>query len=92
LQPYLQLAYSTRNHKMSTGFEAERVRITELADAIRQLKTDDKPCDTELKEMLELKKKVGQTTGKKDSGKGKINLKTPKVCSYPSSISCDPGD
>ena len=78
-RPHLQLAYSTRNHKMSTEFEAEKARITELADTIRQLKTDGKPCDTELKEMLDLKKKVGQTTGKKDSGKGKINLKTPKV-------------
>jgi hypothetical protein len=64
---------------MSTGFEAERARITELAEAIKQLKTDGKPCDVELKEMLDLKKKVGQSTGKKDSGKGKIQLKTPKV-------------
>jgi hypothetical protein len=81
-QPHLHPAYSTRaeyKNKMSTGFEAERARITELAEAIKQLKTDGKPCDVELKEMLDLKKKVGQSTGKKDSGKGKIQLKTPKV-------------
>lgn len=81
-QPHLYPAYSTRaeyKNKMSTGFEAERARITELAEAIKQLKTDGKPCDIELKEMLDLKKKVGQSTGKKDSGKGKIQLKTPKV-------------
>ncbi|KAH8080206.1 putative histidine-tRNA ligase [Filobasidium floriforme] len=80
-QPHLYPAYSTRaeyKNKMSTGFEAERARITELAEAIKQLKTDGKPCDVELKEMLDLKKKVGQSTGKKDSGKGKIQLKTPK--------------
>ena len=64
---------------MSTAFEDEKARIAELAESIRQLKTDGKPCDVELKEMLDLKKKVGQSTGKKDSGKGKINLKTPKV-------------
>lgn len=64
---------------MSTEFESEKARIAELAESIRQLKTDGKPCDTELKEMLDLKKKVGQSSGKKDSGKGKINLKTPKV-------------
>jgi hypothetical protein len=81
-QPHLYPTYSTRaeyKNKMSTGFEAERARITELAEAIKQLKTDGKPCDVELKEMLDLKKKVGQSTGKKDSGKGKIQLKTPKV-------------
>jgi hypothetical protein len=78
-----RLPYSTRNQnsRMSTEFESEKARIAELAEAIRQLKVDGKPCDVELKEMLDLKKKVGQSTGsgKKDSGKGKIQLKTPKV-------------
>jgi hypothetical protein len=68
---------------MSADFETEKARIAELAESIRQLKTDGKPCDVELKEMLDLKKKVGQSTGKKDSGKGKINLKTPKASNIP---------
>jgi hypothetical protein len=60
-------------------FEAERARIGELAAAISQLKIEKKPFDAELKEMLALKVKAGQTTNKKDAGKGKLNLKTPKV-------------
>lgn len=73
---------SSNSFNMSdpTSIDDLRARVETLANQIKSLKLSNSPFEAELKEMLELKEKLGMAGGggKKEGGKGKLVLKVPK--------------
>lgn len=56
-------------------------QIAALGAQIKQLKTAGQPCESQVKELLELKTKAGLPTSSKKSKGTSLVLKTPKVSS-----------